>query len=177
MVAFGSGRPRVEAVARYSHQQGDPRDRFADLQFVLPEENFVRWETEGVCLCGCGQRPRPRHANNPWVVGYFVNGHASAVRREHGLTHTYSSTKTHEQRMAQRRENMSRTIDGRAILAMVKDHIAEHHDGSLTAFCRSIGMPHNSLSYNYRQTSRMTKQRAVQLLQAIGEKPHPSLLC
>ncbi len=138
----------------------------------------MRWETEGVCLCGCGERPKARHETNPWVIGYFVNGHVNALRRMYGLTKgSYGSVKTHEQRQAQRRENMSRTVDGRAILDMVREHIAEHHGGSLTDFCRKIGMPHSSLSYNFRRTPRMTKQRAVVLLEAIGEKPHPSLLC
>ena len=163
-------------MTMYFNQGGDPRTRFPDLAVLLPEENFLLWQMYGQCLCGCGGKPKARDAKRVHEIAYFCLGHASALRRRHDLTkQTYGSRKTAEQRQAQRRENMSRTIDGKVILELVREHIDAHHGGSIVAFCRTIGMEHSSLCHNFRKNPRMLRSRAKILLEAIGEKPHPSL--
>lgn len=170
------GRTVTAEASLYFNKDGDPRRRFPDLTAILPEENFLLWQTQGRCLCGCGGKPRPRDDRRQFEIAYFCLGHASVLRRRHGMTkQTYGSTKTHEQRLAQRRENMSRTIDGRVILELVREHIDVHHGGSIVAFCRTIGMDHSSLCHNFRKNPRMLRSRAKLLLEAIGERPHRSL--
>ena len=158
----------------FSHPSGEPRERFPSLADVLTDLAIADWHDRGVCLCGCEQRTKYVKGHPGDLIHYFVNGHAQLLKAAHGRAK--GSPRTAQVRQAVRKKNLAACIDGRYIIAAVREHIDTHYAGNITAFCREHDLQHSSLCYNLnRGVTMITKSRARQLLLAIGEQPHASL--
>lgn len=157
----------------FNHPAGEPRDRFPQLADLLTDQAIADWHERGLCLCGCGERTRfYKHPGTS--INYFVNGHAQLLKKIHGRA--TGSPRSVRVRQAVRRKNLAACVDGRYILAAVREHIHAVHGGNITAFCRAHDLQHSSLCYNLnRGVTMLTKARAKALLLAIGEQPHASL--